>query len=56
MINFKRWTPAAKDCYYRGCICKGCFYENYFSKDKCHMKQTVIELVKKLGAPNKHEQ
>ena len=32
-LKLKRWTPAAKDCYLRGCRCKGCFYENYFSKD-----------------------
>ena len=56
MTSFKRWTPAAIDCYLRGCRCKGCFYENYFSKDKCQMKYTVLELVRQLGVPNKDEQ
>ena len=56
MIRLKRWTPAAKECYLRDCRCSGCFYENYFSKDKCQMKYTVLELVRQLGAPNKDEQ
>lgn len=56
MTNFKRWTPAAIDCYTRGCKCKGCFYEDYFTKSKCQMKYTVLELVKKLGVPKKDEQ
>lgn len=56
MIKLKRWTPAAIDCYKRGCRCKGCFYENYFTKSKCQMKSTVLELVRQLGVPNKDEQ
>ena len=55
MTNFKRWTPAAKECYLRGCRCSGCFYENYFSKDKCQMKYTVLELVRQLGAPTNEQ-
>lgn len=56
MTNFKRWTPAAIDCYLRGCRCKGCFYEDYFTKSKCQMKYTVLDLVKKLGVPKENEQ
>lgn len=55
MTNFKRWTPAAIDCYLRGCKCKGCFYEDYFTKGKCQMKHTVLYLVTKLGAPTNEQ-
>lgn len=55
MTSFKRWTPAAIDCYKRFCKCKGCFYEDYFTKSKCQMKYTVLELVKKLGVPEGEE-
>ena len=55
MTNFKKWTPAAKKCYFRGCRCLGCSVYNLIGK-QCRMKQTVIELVRQLGAPNKDEQ
>lgn len=51
-LNLKRWTPAAVQCYQRGCVCKGCFYDEFFTADKCKMKSSVMELVRKLGAPN----
>lgn len=51
-----RWTPAAIECYSRGCRCKGCFYEDFFTKSKCQMKYTVLQLVRQLGAPNKKAQ
>lgn len=50
-IKLKRWTPAAVQCYQRGCVCKGCFYEEFFTADKCRMKSSVMELVRQLGAP-----
>jgi hypothetical protein len=52
----KNWTPTAVDCYSIGCICSKCsLYNIYFSHSdgKCRMKETVIELVRKLGAPSK---
>ena len=52
----KSWTPTAIDCYLLGCCCTKCnLYKIYFSnKDgKCRMKETVIELVRRLGAPSK---
>ncbi len=51
----KNWTPTAIDCYKLGCFCKKCnLYKIYFkdSTHKCMMKDTVIELVRRLGAPN----
>ena len=51
----KNWTPTAVDCYSIGCICSKCnLYNIYFahSEGKCRMKDTVIELVRKLGIPN----
>ena len=50
----KNWTPAAVDCYMLGCSCSRCYLNKiYFlpSGFKCRMKDTVIELVRKLGAP-----
>jgi len=52
----KNWTPTALDCYHSGCTCSKCnLYKIYFynSNIKCKMKDTVIELVRKLGAPQK---
>lgn len=55
MVKYKRWTPAAIECYNRGCICNGCFYNQFFTEkhQKCHMKESVLQLVKDLGL---HEQ
>ena len=50
----KIWTHSAVDCYNIGCNCSKCnLYKIYFSKSiyKCRMKETVIELVRKLGIP-----
>ncbi len=50
----KNWTPTARDCYLIGCSCSKCnLYKFYFSDSgvRCKMKETVIELVRRLGAP-----
>lgn len=52
--NSKNWTQSAVECYQIGCSCKKCFiYKMYFKKSdtKCKMKESVIELVRKFGAP-----
>lgn len=52
----KNWTPTAVDCYRIGCSCSKCnLYKIYFAESEasCMMKDTVIELVRKLGAPQK---
>lgn len=49
-MNFHKWTRSAKECYERGCICKGCLI-NEQMEEKCQMKYTVIDLVKKYGKP-----
>ena len=54
--NSKNWTQTAIDCYSLGCNCSKCnIYKIYFSKSifKCKMKESVIELVRKLGIPAK---
>ena len=54
----KNWTPSAVDCYKLWCVCSKCnLYKIYFkdSYNKCRMKETVIELVRKLGAPVEDE-
>jgi len=53
--NAYNWTPAAIDCYQLGCSCYKCYLNKiYFSKSniKCHMKDSVIELVRKYGVPD----
>lgn len=52
--NWHNWTETAVDCYRRGCVCDGC---NIFKiiGEKCNMKRTVLDLVKKFGAPNNNE-
>ena len=55
----KGWTQTAIDCYLLGCSCYRCnLYKIYFLKDsrKCRMKETVIELVRKFGAPMERNQ
>ena len=50
----KNWTPTAIDCYLLGCSCSKCnLYKIYFFKSgiRCRMKDTVIELVRRLGIP-----
>ena len=50
----ENWTPTAIDCYRLGCNCSKCnLYKIYFQKSfiKCRMKDTVIELVRRIGAP-----
>ena len=50
----KNWTPTAIDCYFLGCNCSNCIlHKIYFSNTsfKCKMKETVIELVRRNGAP-----
>ncbi len=51
--SVRRWTQTATDCYKRGCVCSGCFYNDFFkdSPQKCQMKATVLELVRVLGRP-----
>lgn len=55
MYNFDRsfWTQAAKDCYARGCNCRGCLMQDL--ETKCNMKAAVLELVRKFGAPKEEE-
>ena len=51
----KIWTPSSIDCYKPCCRCSACnLHKAYFENSifKCKMKETVIELVRKLGAPN----
>ena len=54
----KNWTSTAIDCYKLGCMCSRCnLYKIYFSNSsmKCRMKETVIELVRRIGAPKEEE-
>lgn len=49
----QRWSDAAVICHERGCVCDGCQFSIYFRNgEKCHMKATVLELVRTVGVPN----
>lgn len=51
--QLRRWTRAAIDCYKRGCVCQGCYFQTFFSDKKqlCRMKSAVIESVRLFGQP-----
>ena len=52
----KSWTPTAIDCYKLCCVCSKCnIHKIYFhgTERRCKMKETVIELVRKIGTPPK---
>ena len=66
MFQGYKWTISARECYLRqqtGLGCKGCFYEDFFTKPTrlsewklgeyatCQMKKSIIELVKTIGVP-----
>lgn len=54
--NSKKWTPTAIECYLLGCNCSKCNINKIYFKDsifKCKMKDTVIELVRKFGKPER---
>lgn len=54
-VSVRRWTIDAMDCYKRGCVCEGCFYDDFFrdggARHKCQMKAAVLELVRVIGVP-----
>jgi len=47
------WSETARMCFKRDCVCKGCYYEKFFtdSAQKCQMKHSVKETLKLLGKP-----
>jgi len=52
------WTPTAIECYEIGCRCSECNINNIYFKGSsfsCKMKETVIELVRKYGVPQKRK-
>ena len=52
------WTPTAIDCLQLHCQCSKCFiYYLYFKNKqyKCKMKETVTELIEKIGLPKEDE-
>lgn len=53
-IYFARWTKGSKECYFRGCRCADCPTFQILG-DKCKMKESVINLVRRYGAPPKEE-
>ncbi len=53
-MTSKNWTPTAVECYKLGCNCSKCNLNKLYFSDsifKCKMKDTVIELVRRFGAP-----
>lgn len=50
-VPVQRWTSTAIDCYKRGCVCAGCPMKELIKSQKCMMKSSVLELVRKFGIP-----
>lgn len=52
-----KWTNQAKDCYMRGCVCRGCPVYECYSKGSwtCQMKTAVLALVARYGIPKELE-
>lgn len=46
-----KWTEQAIECYKLRCNCSLCQIKNIM-ESRCEMKNIVVELVKKHGAPN----
>lgn len=51
-IKYARWTQGSIECYKRGCICTNCPTFNILG-DRCQMKVSVLNLVRRFGAPGK---
>ena len=51
--QYYHWTTSAIQCYMRGCVCDGCFYQNFFSdkNHKCQMKIAIMSLIRNNGLP-----
>lgn len=56
VLNY--WSEQAKDCYFNGCRCSKCLIPEISEtlKGKCVMKNVVLELVKRFGAPKRSEE
>ncbi len=54
----KHWSRQAKACYFNGCMCSRCLIPKNCKtlKGKCRIKNVVLELVKKFGAPKRNEE
>lgn len=50
----KSWTEDVRNCYERGCVCKGCYMFEILGY-QCRMKLAVFKLVKEIGAPHSKE-
>ncbi len=48
------WTAEGIYCFKRHCICEGCKYNGIFeSVERCQMKASVLEMVRRFGVPPK---
>ena len=45
-----KWTKSSIDCYFLGCQCQKCEVYKIIG-NKCRMKLTVLELVRRHGVP-----
>lgn len=52
----RQWNNVTRECYERGCVCKGCPNALVFSDGfKCQAKAAVLESVRVLGIPFERE-
>lgn len=62
-VTYRQWTKIALECRKRNCKCDGCFYQEFFKRsaregsefNKCQMKYTVIQLIRKFGEPEDNQ-
>lgn len=47
------WSVSAVDCYELGCNCSKCNIIPQDMKKECQMKETVLELVRRYGKPER---
>lgn len=49
----KKWTGAAIDCFERGSLCSGCFFDEFFQNSPhfCRMNEAVERLLDVVGPP-----
>ena len=51
--QYCHWTLSAIQCYLRGCVCDGCFYQDFFTdkNQRCQMKNAILNLIRNKGLP-----
>lgn len=49
--EFSKWTRLAKECYFKGCLCRNCTVYSTCENNNFEMKNSIITLVRNIGRP-----